>query len=44
MARLALHCPSSWKKGPDTDLLREMIPHIVQRVMEMVVKNICAAS
>jgi putative transposase len=32
------------EKGSDTDLLREMIQHIVQRVMEMDVENICAAS
>ena len=31
------------EKGPDSDLLREMIQHIVQRVMEMDVENLCAA-
>jgi hypothetical protein len=30
------------EKGADSDLLREMIQHIVQRVMEMDVENICA--
>jgi putative transposase len=32
------------EKGAESDLLREMIQHIVQRVMEMDVENICAAS
>ncbi len=31
------------EKGADSDLLREMIQHIVQRVMDMDVENICAA-
>ncbi len=32
------------EKGADSDLLREMIQHGVQRVMEMDVENICAVS
>jgi putative transposase len=32
------------EKTPDSDLLREMIQHIVQRVMEMDVENLCAAA
>ena len=31
------------EKGTDSDLLREMIQHVVQRVMEMDVENLCAA-
>ena len=31
------------EKGPDSDLLREMIQHVVQRVMDMDVENLCAA-
>jgi len=29
-------------KGADTDLLREMIHHIVERVMQFDVENLCA--
>ena len=32
------------EKGADTDLLREMIQHVVQRVMDMDVENLCAAA
>ncbi len=32
------------EKGQDSDLLWQMIQHIVQRVMDMVVENLCAAS
>ena len=31
------------EKGADTDLLREMISHIVERVMQFDVENLCAA-
>ena len=31
------------EKGADTDLLREMIHHIVERVMQFDVENLCAA-
>ena len=40
----AQHCtcrPSG--KGADTDLLREMITRIVERVMQFDVENLCAA-
>jgi putative transposase len=32
------------EKGADTDLVREMIQHVVQRVMDMDVENLCAAA
>ena len=32
------------EKGADADLLREMISHIVERVMQFDVENLCAAS
>ena len=32
------------EKGADSDLLREMIQHVVQRVMDMDVENLCAAA
>jgi len=32
------------EKGADSDLLREMIQHVVQRVMDMDIENLCAAS
>ncbi len=32
------------EKGADTNLLREMIQHVVQRVMNMDVQNLCAAA
>ena len=31
------------EKGADTDLLREMIHHIVEQVMQFDVENLCAA-
>ena len=31
------------EKGADTDLLREMTTHIVERVMQFDVENLCAA-
>lgn len=31
------------EKGVDADLLREMISHIVERVMQFDVENLCAA-
>jgi len=44
MAKPSIALSELLEKGSDTDLLREMIQHIVQRVMEMDVENICAAS
>ena len=31
------------EKGADTDLLREMIHHIVERVMQFDIENLCGA-
>ena len=44
MAKPSIALSELLEKGADSDLLREMIQHIVQRVMEMDVENICAAS
>ena len=32
------------EKGPDADLLREMIQYVAQRMMEMDVEGLCAAA
>ena len=44
MAKPSIALSELLENGSDTDLLREMIQHIVQRVMEMDVENICVAS
>jgi putative transposase len=44
MAKPSIALSELLEKGADSDLLREMIQHIVQRVMDMDVENICAAS
>jgi putative transposase len=44
MAKPSIALSELLEKGSDTDLLREMIQHIAQRVMEMDVENICSAS
>jgi len=44
MAKPSIALSELLEKGSDSDLLREMIQHIVQRVMEMDVENICAAA
>src|SRR5208283_709937 len=43
MAKPSIALSELLEKGADSDLLREMIQHIVQRVMDMDVENICAA-
>ena len=44
MAKPSIALSELLEKGSDSDLLRDMIQHIVQRVMEMDVEHICAAS
>ncbi len=44
MAKPRIALSELLEMGSDTDLLREMIQHVVQRVMDMDVENICAAA
>ena len=39
-----MHWPNLPKRGADADLLREMIRHFAQRMMEMDVESLCAAA
>ena len=36
--------PSSLRRGPTSDLLREMIQYVAQRMMEMDTEGLCAAA
>ena len=44
MAKPSIALSELLEKGADTDLLREMIQYVAQRMMEMDVENMCAAA